>query len=315
MLESMEIISNLVLLSASKIDARDLLVQAGFSAEEADERALATGFDKLSRFTETTVERVIRENGRVLRQSISSFHPSISLVLVISQTNVRKIPNGASLLQAELGLSDEVQCFEIIDGCNGFVKAVYLAERMLEIGEVAVIFAGDLHSSMLNGAPVGTSALFGDGFALTAVRKTESFSGTIRQRGSAGDSIRFGGEDNFLRMNGLAVYSFTSTVIPELLGAFDGHGFSDKRFPVFHQASKLIVDHLANKVCSERLPYPAFNLGQVGNLGAGSIPAWMAVQGTINEGTELICTGFGAGLSWGYVTVSWSAGLNTVVEL
>ena len=315
MLVDVEIVSNLLLVSTTKIDARGLLIEAGFDPEEADKRARATGFDSLSRLAEVSVESIIRENGQMMREYVAGFRSSITAVLVVSQTNARKIPNGSSQLQAELELSDDVQCLDIVDGCNGFVKAVYLAERLLEIGEVAIIFAGDLHSSMLDGAPVGTSALFGDGFALTAVRKTESFSGAIRQRGSAGSSIRFGGDDHFLHMDGLAVYSFTSTAVPEILGLLDRHTYSDKRFPVFHQASKLIVDHLAGKVGYANLPYPAFNAGQVGNLGPGSIPAWMALQGTIEAGAELICTGFGAGLSWGYVTVTWSAGLNTTLEI
>jgi len=309
----MEILSNLLLASRESVNTRTFLLGEGYSLEDAEKTAIATGFDNLSRFGAMSVDRLISENGETLRSHLGGLATEIRLIIVASQTNNRKIPNGASLLQSELNLQENVLCYEIVDGCNGFVKALHLADRLLEDGEVGVIFAGELNSVMVKDSAPGTSVLFGDGFGLTVIRKTGPFSSMMMQSGKRGGAIRFGGEDTSLVMKGLEVFAFTSAEVPRLMAPLSEHGYSELRFPVFHQASRLIVEQLGRKVGATSLPFPLFNSGNVGNLGAGSIPSWIANQGDILKGSELICVGFGAGLSWGYATAIWTEGANEII--
>lgn len=287
-------------------------MSGGMSREEADKTVIATGFEKLSRLPGISVEQVVKAaSGKIWSQTAGA-RSDIAVVIVVTQTNDKKIPNAASILQAELELDPTVFCLEIVDGCNGFVKALHLAEKLMRPSELALIFCGDINSKMLKGAPSGTAALFGDGFASTLVRKTSDFEGLVYQDGSSGDAIHFGPSTSFLEMDGVGVYSFTARRVPEMLNSVLAPRFSENRFPVFHQASRLIVDHLSRKVGADSLGIALFNANQIGNLGPASIPGWIAVHADFSGSSEMICVGFGAGLSWGFASLTWEAYSNQI---
>lgn len=311
----MEILSNLLLTSERVVASRDLLTGGGYSTDDAEKTVRATGFEFLSRFLDPSFERLIEYALPDLQQQIEPFRNEIAVVIVVTQTNIQSIPNGASILQAALKLSQSVLCIEIVEGCNGFVKGLYLANRLLGSSGLAIIFSGDFNSIMVENSPPGTAALFGDGFASTVVRKQEPFASEIFQNGSVGSSIRFKDSSEGLHMDGVAVYGFTSRSVPALVAGGPSLAFSDCEFPVFHQASKLIVEHLQHRLGSLQVPFTAFNAGNIGNLGPASIPGWMAVQEKIDAGVKMVCLGYGAGLSWGYATSTWAGGLNRSVRL
>lgn len=308
-----EIISNLVIVSEKVVEAKALLIDGGYSEEDALKTIQATGFETLSRFDAFDVEYLI--SGTRDRMKEHLLDASVKLVVVVTQTNQRKIPNAASILQAQLDLNEDAFCVEIVDGCNGFVKALVLADRLLGEDQVGLIFAGEFNSLMLSGAAAGTSALFGDGFALTQVKKSGKFDSRVRQRGGSGDVIRFGGSDHVLHMDGFEVFAFTTRQVPDLLKGINSPAFDEKRFPVFHQASKLVVEQVAKRIGFENKQRPVFSAGTIGNLGAGSIPSWLAQQDDILDGSEIISVGFGSGLSWGYATALWSAERNELVYI
>lgn len=311
----MDILSNLVLVSNNLVEAKLVLLEGGYTEEAANKAIEATGFETLSRFWNLHLDDFMEKNSELLREQITGWSQDIKVVIVVTQTNTRKIPNAASALQAVLGLGEDVLCLEIVDGCNGFVKALHVADRLLDEGGVAVIFAGEINSLMVARAPAGTSALFGDGFALTTVRKSATFSSEIRQRGAKGGVIRFGALDPALAMDGFEVFAFSSREVPRLMKAIADNGFGKMRFPVFHQASKLIVEQIAKRVGFDGGSSPVFSAGRIGNLGAGSIPSWLAQQEFLPPGSEVIAVGFGAGLSWGYANVHWHAERNELVHV
>lgn len=304
-----------MLVSKRVVDARSELVAGGYSEEDAAKTLEATGFKSLSRFADTDLDHFILVNADRMRDSLGENLGKIKLVLVVTQTNLRKIPNAASRLQSALGLDEDVFCLEIVDGCNGFVKALHTAHRLLRENEIGLIFSGEMNSVMVSGAPAGTSALFGDGFALTQVVKSRKFSSKIRQSGARGQAIRFGGSDVSLHMDGFEVFAFTTREVPKLFDNSFSDGFGEERFPVFHQASKLVVDQVAKRLGYSDHRRPAFGASLIGNLGPASIPSWLAQQKRIAAGTEIVCVGFGSGLSWGYATASWDPERNELVHV
>lgn len=308
----MEILSNQLFVSNERVDARQMLVSAGLSRKDADKTVVATGFEELSRLPGTSVERIVKVvSGNIWRQT-KGVRGDIAVVIVVTQTNDKKIPNAASLLQAELELDQTVFCLEIVEGCNGFVKALHLAHKLLKPSELALIFCGDINSNMLHGAPPGTAALFGDGFASTIVKSTAGFEGVVYQDGSSGGAIRFDSPNGSLEMDGVGVYSFTARRVPELLSSGLASSFSATRFPVFHQASQLVVDHVSRKVGASSLGIALFNANRIGNLGPASIPGWIAEHKSFTSSSELICVGFGAGLSWGFASLTWKGASNEI---
>lgn len=309
------ILSNLAIVSKNLIDAHAELLAGGYSEEDATKTLEATGFKSLSRFSDTDLDQFISMNAGLMRDSVGKNLGSVKLLLVVTQTNLRKIPNAASRLQSALGLDEDVFCLEIVDGCNGFVKALHTAHMLLQENEIGLIFSGEMNSVMVSGAPAGTSALFGDGFALTQVVKGGKFSSKIRQSGARGQAIRFGGTDVTLHMDGFEVFAFTTREVPKLFDNRFTNDFGEGRFPVFHQASKLVVEQVAKRVGYSDYHRPVFAADSIGNLGPGSIPSWLAQQDSLSQGTEIVCVGFGSGLSWGYATASWDAQRNELLHV
>lgn len=309
----MEIVSNLLLVSENSIDALDLLKLGGYSQRDAEKAVVATGFNKLSRFSQMSVTSLIRENQSLFRAQVEPFHSAISVVIVVTQSNGQVIPNAASVMQDALNLPQGTICIEIVEGCNGFVKALKIADSLLESDGICAVLAGDLNSKMVKGAESGTAALFGDGYALTLVKKAGDFHGELRQDGSSGTAIQFGDENPNMVMDGFRIFAFSSDAVPKLISQYIGGHFSKNRFVVLHQASRLIVELIAKKAGTSSSGYPSFNAENLGNLGPASIPGWFACQASIPKGSQAFCVGYGAGLSWGYARITWNAEFNEVV--
>ena len=52
----------------------------------------------------------------------------------------------------------------------------------------------------------------------------------------------------------------------------------------------------------------AVNLDEYGNTSAASIPLLLAQldeEGRLEQGKRIVCSGFGAGLSWGAAALTW----------
>lgn len=309
----MEVVSNLLMVSEQSVSALNLLKAAGSSDRDAEKTVSATGFKRLSRFRQSSVSIFIRENQILLKSRIEPLYSNISVLIVVTQSNRNVIPNAASMLQGVLGLPDHTLCLELVDGCNGFVKALKLANSLMTEGEMAAIFSGDINSRMVEKSEPGTAALFGDGYALTVVKKSGDFHSEVRQDGLKGSAIRFGEESPNMVMDGFEIFAFSSRAVPELLSQHILGPFDANRFVVFHQASRLIVETIAKKTGASSSGYPLFNAENLGNLGPASIPGWLACQGSIPPKSEIFCVGFGAGLSWGYAKVVWNAVYNEVV--
>lgn len=309
----MEIISNQLLVSKESISGSQILSEAGYGPKDVEKTIAATGFTSLSRFHSESFAGIMLRNRGILHEQAEPFRSSVSVVIVVSQSNKQIIPNSASMLQAILGLSIQTLCFEIVDGCNGFVKALKLANSLLGSGEICAIYSGDVNSTLVAGSDPGTAALFGDGFALTFVRKSEPFHCAIRQDGERGSAIQFGENTPCMKMDGFRVFAFSSDAVPRLVSEHVGGEFSRTRFVVLHQASKLIVDQIGKKIQADLAGYEMFNASAIGNLGPASIPGWLATQKSIPDQAVAYCVGFGAGLSWGYAGVVWKADFNEVV--
>ena len=66
-----------------------------------------------------------------------------------------------------------------------------------------------------------------------------------------------------------------------------------------------------NKLCGD------FLCGEIGNIGAGSIGAWLSQIDFPTEAKEsqLLASGFGSGLSWGLATVGLNLEYNGVLNV
>jgi 3-oxoacyl-[acyl-carrier-protein] synthase-3 len=185
-------------------------------------------------------------------------------------------------------------------------------------------------SKIINWHDRSTCVLFGDGAGAVVIRHVPDGGFLGFELGSDGEggkelSIPGGGSRNpstaetvaqemhFLHMNGREVYKFATRVLvssgEKLLDEI-GLGVDDIDLYVPHQANKRIIDHAASKlgIPEEKV---FVNVDRFGNTSSASIPLCLAQgvrEGRLKDGTRVLMTGMGAGLTWGSAFAVWGNG-------
>ncbi|MBF0275201.1 MAG: hypothetical protein HQK84_08225 [Nitrospinae bacterium] len=74
-----------------------------------------------------------------------------------------------------------------------------------------------------------------------------------------------------------------------------------------HQASKIVLDHIEEKLGLNEALMPRF-MQNIGNTVSNSIPLLLKeLEATdkVKQGEVLLLAGFGVGLSWGGTVINW----------
>ena len=133
-------------------------------------------------------------------------------------------------------------------------------------------------------------------------------SGALRQPEKTGvetmDDDGHVNREDFLYMNGSAIFNFTLETVPPLMKALltkSGLEKTEVDYYVFHQANKYMLSTL-RKVCG--IPSDRFyiNLEETGNTVSSTILIGLKEclkSGTIVPGMKVMVCGFGVGLSYG----------------
>jgi 3-oxoacyl-[acyl-carrier-protein] synthase-3 len=126
-------------------------------------------------------------------------------------------------------------------------------------------------------------------------------------------SRHFDDPDSFVKRNGREVFKFaTRVMVSSATAVLDecGKTVDDVDVYVPHQANKRIIDYAVGKlgIPSEKT---IVNVDRYGNTSSGSIPLALAdarADGRLQDGTLVLLTGMGAGLTWGSALVEWTNG-------
>ena len=246
---------------------------------------------------------------------------TIDLILVATITPDGMMPSVASLVQAKCGLNAQ-QClsYDINAACTGFIVALQNAQAMIEAGYVknALVIGAETLSKILDFNDRTTSVLFGDGAGAVILRKssTKKMLHYTRSEGDLTGVLTSDGlglnpnldtsllSSHYLRMQGQAVFRFAvkaiEDVIVNLLKQTELR-IDQIDWIVPHQANRRIIEYVANKMNIDMTKF-YLNLDQYGNTSSASIPlalSEMQTKGLLREGMNIICVGFGAGLTWG----------------
>jgi 3-oxoacyl-[acyl-carrier-protein] synthase-3 len=255
----------------------------------------------------------------------------LELVIVATVTPDMFFPSTASLLASELG-ADEAGAYDLSAGCTGFMYALAQAYGALAGGlaENALVVGSETLSKIINWHDRSTCVLFGDGAGAVVLERVSGGGFVGFELGSDGEggkelSVPAGGSRNpvtaetvaqelhFLRMNGREVYKFATRVLvssAEKLLEECGLTVEDIDLYIPHQANKRIIDHAARNL---GIPEDKIfiNLQKYGNTSSASIPLCLAEavgDGRLREGTRVLMTGMGAGLTWGSAYTVWNDG-------
>jgi 3-oxoacyl-[acyl-carrier-protein] synthase-3 len=255
----------------------------------------------------------------------------LDLVVVATVTPDMFFPSTGSLLASELGASDAA-AYDLSAGCTGFMYALAQAYGTVAGGltKNALVVGTETLSKIINWHDRATCVLFGDGAGAVVIGRVPDGGFRGFELGSDGEggkelSIPGGGSRNpstaetvaqemhFLQMNGREVYKFATRVLvasaEKLLDELD-LTVEDVDLYIPHQANKRIIDYAASKlgIPEEKV---FVNVDRYGNTSSASIPLCLAQgvrEGRLHEGTRVLMTGMGAGLTWGSAYTVWGNG-------
>ncbi len=249
------------------------------------------------------------ENSGVSREDID-------ICVVATFTSDYKFPALACLLQSELGLREDIPCFDLSAACSGFIYGLQAVRGMLMAGEkkYGLIVGSETISKFLDMKDRSTCILFGDG-AGAAVVEISDEKEFIALLGASGNKelLYCNNEretDQCLRMEGNQVFRFAVKKIPECIRDILNKGnlsIEDIDYIVCHQANMRIIEYVA-KTMKQPLEKFYMNVSEYGNTSAASIPialSEMSQKGMLKSGMKILCVGFGAGLTWGSVYLEW----------
>ncbi|MBQ8779840.1 MAG: ketoacyl-ACP synthase III [Alistipes sp.] len=255
---------------------------------------------------------------------------SIDFLMLCTQSPDYFLPSTACILQNRLGIPTSAGAFDYNLGCSGCVYGLVMAKGLIESGiaKNVLVLTAETYQKYLHPSDKSNRSIFGDGAAAClistdGIAEIGNFSlgtdgsgadhlivrtGASRCKQATGDvfedmdgHLRF---DDYLYMNGSAIFNFTLDAVPEMIKdilAKNKLESGDIDYFVFHQANKFMLNTI-RKVCM--LPKDKFyiNLEETGNTVSSTVMIALKDcfdKNVIHPGMKVMITGFGVGLSWG----------------
>lgn len=254
------------------------------------------------------------EAGKKAMKDADAKPQEIGLLIVCTFTPDDRTPGVACEVSGRLGLSENALCLDVNGACSGFIYGCILANGFLSSrtgAKKALVIGSEKISPLLNMDDRSTCVLFGDG-AGAAVLEYDEDADFFSVYGCTSDRevLGCGSGNASIHMAGQEVYRFAVNKSSEATKTLmTGNDISEKDVDhfVFHQANERII---ASSIARLGLPKEKFfvNVSEYGNTSAASVPLAMADmrdKEILKEGQKLICTGFGAGLTYGSMYIQF----------
>jgi 3-oxoacyl-[acyl-carrier-protein] synthase III len=259
----------------------------------------------------------------------------IDLLIFVSQTPDYKSPGTSILLQDRLGLKKSTVVYDVNMTCSGFIHGLLMANTFLNLPTFnnVLLLVGDTLSKLVSLRDKSTSMLLGDGAIAALINKGEQYGDSYFSMftdGSYKNSIMIpaGGsrimssyetitpkeyEDGSIRnleqvvMNGMDVFSFAISELPKdirrLLEFADVSIDSIDKY-AFHQANKLMNDHIVKKLKVDKSKVLR-SIDKYGNTSGVSIPLTLVEnRDLIKNGEKILINAIGAGFAYGTVLLN-----------
>ena len=255
---------------------------------------------------------------------------SIDFLMLCTQSSDYFLPSTACILQNRLGIPTSAGAFDYNLGCSGCVYGMVLAKGLIDggIAKNVLVLTAETYQKYLHPTDKSNRSIFGDGAAACLISNegiAEIGNFSLGTDGSGAENliVKTGGArckqatgfmvededghlrfDDYLYMNGSAIFNFTLEAVPTMLNDIlekNQMERDDVDYFVFHQANKFMLNTI-RKVCA--LPKDKFyiNLEETGNTVSSTVLIALKDcldKGIIQSGMKVMITGFGVGLSWG----------------
>ncbi|SOC44965.1 beta-ketoacyl-ACP synthase III [Salinicoccus kekensis] len=239
----------------------------------------------------------------------------IDLVIVATSTGDHRFPAVANILQDRLGLNN-VPSMDQLAACTGFIYSMITASQFIQAGTYknVLVVGVDKLSKIADFTDRSTAVLFGDGAGAAVMGEVDEGFGIrsfeLGSKGSGGQYLYDDKDDGKLRMNGREVFKFAVRQMGESsVNVTEKAGFTNEDIDMLvpHQANIRIMD-----AARERMKMPkermSSTIDKYGNTSAASIPLSIHHElknGKIKAGDNLVLVGFGGGLTWGAICLTW----------
>ena len=223
----------------------------------------------------------------------------------------------ACQVQRALGLPENRPALDVNAACSGFIYGTAVARGLMATlgGRYALVVGCEALSRLMDQTDRSTCVLFGDGAGAAIFELCDApFAITLGARGDeaihAGGPCRTGSAP--ISMGGRAVFRFAVDALPRCLHAVLDEtqlALDDVDWVVCHQANSRIIDHCVKALHADAAKFYK-NMDRHGNTSAASIPVAlneMAEAGLLKAGQKVSCIGFGGGLTWGGMLVTYKA--------
>ena len=255
----------------------------------------------------------------------------IDFLLLCTQSPDYRLPSTACILQDRLGIPTSAGAFDYDLGCSGCIYGMAIAKGLIAAGLASnvLLLTAETYTKYLHPDDKSNRTIFGDGAAACLISKEKGLAeigdfvfGTdgsgadnliVKTQGSRHpqtsglsmtDDDGHVNREDYLYMNGSAIFNFTLEQVPPMMTTLlekGGLAKDEIDYFVFHQANKYMLSTI-RKVCG--IPKDKFyiDLDHTGNTVSSTILIGLKdclEQGSIQSGMKVMACGFGVGLSYG----------------
>lgn len=251
----------------------------------------------------------------------------IDIIVCATTTPDQIMPSTGALIQARIGAVNAAG-MDVFAACSGFLYGITMVESMIRTGQIrhALVIGAEVLTKYVDYTDRGTCVIFGDGAGAAVLGPVPEGKGILatkiksdgryeEQLYCPGGGTKLGtthetidNRDHFFKMKGNELFKVAVRSMAEISAEMietAGYAVDDIDLVIPHQANQRITDAVASRlgVPEEKV---FSNIAEMGNTSSASIPIAMdeCIQsGRIKEGSLVLLTAFGGGVTWGGTVV------------
>ncbi|MFT3744882.1 MAG: beta-ketoacyl-ACP synthase III [Pyrinomonadaceae bacterium] len=247
----------------------------------------------------------------------------IDIIVCATTTPDQIMPSTGALIQAQIGAVNAAG-MDVFAACSGFIYGITMVESMIRTGQIkyALVIGAEVLTKYVDYTDRGTCVIFGDGAGAAVLGPVPEGKGILatkiksdgryeEQLYAPGGGTKLGtthetidNREHFFKMKGNELFKVAVRSMADISAEMlekAGYGVEDVDIVIPHQANQRITDAVASRLgVPEEKVYS--NIAEMGNTSSASIPIAMDEcihSGRIKEGSLVLLTAFGGGVTWG----------------
>lgn len=247
----------------------------------------------------------------------------IDIIVCATTTPDQIMPSTGALIQAQIGAVNAAG-MDVFAACSGFIYGITMVESMIRTGQIkyALVIGAEVLTKYVDYTDRGTCVIFGDGAGAAVLGPVEDGKGILatkiksdgryeEQLYAPGGGTKLGtthetidNREHFFKMKGNELFKVAVRSMADISAEMlekAGYTVEDVDIVIPHQANQRITDAVASRLgVPDEKVYS--NIAEMGNTSSASIPIAMdeCIQsGRIKEGSLVLLTAFGGGVTWG----------------